>query len=1317
MIKKSNKSKIDKYSIMSGLFRDMNKGDTLMKRVITKMPRHLAVLMFITIMFTASLAFSTEVMNETFSQSSMEVSDGKVVGGEFVTLPGGEEGWRVAADNETAFRSDAAPSYIEYDIKSFNDINNGTIEFWVQRNREGGVYRTSGGNKETYDTVFELLGPDNITAISCTILWDYGMSVNESAIQFSHYNASTSGLYNVVWADTVPMGYKPAVGDWVHIALTFGDNAEDDNKVYINGKLSKKHYPVSTDHLSYTLFSDFLSRSDRLRIGLETGLDSSAYPGGISRLYRSVLSNLIIHDIIITEFTVDRFAFSGKPSGLRAEYVDAEVVLSWAAAKSTDTSGYNLYRKDLAGGDYVKINEDEVTETTFNDATAEDGKSYVYIAKGVSVDGAESNASNEAKITIVSEFYRVTETSTENDPTNLSGVYENGKITITWGAPRGITPSGYNVYRREGEGAARFTRLNESALTATSYADTGVEPGNVYYYLVTALNADGKEGKYPSEIKVEASSVAIGSVSIDPAREVRAGEEVTVTVSGTKGQAGSFSVAGVVDNVAMSEASSGIYYGTFNAPDGNIDSAKVTVNVGGVTKTASSTVTVDNYPPTEIIGLDIRNEWESELNIEWQSATEADFSKYNVYRSTEEITALVGLAPLVSIDNRDTTDYWDQTVTPNLTYYYAVTAVDRAGNISDLSSVVFAKVQQDTTLPVVFSVDESSKGVTLRSGDVLEITVEAETGNIASFNIGGAITNVALKEDERVGVYTGSYTVKDTDIVNDYVIVRLSDSSDNVSTYANDYKVNVDGRIPIDNTPPEIESISENSWSIAGFSGKLVTGDMLTVEMTGEPDGVALFSITGVKDKVKMIEDPGNPGDYIGIYTIQNGDYAEDTTVVGTLADAAGNVTAITASSKFSVDTNVNIEVTPSENSVPADEKTRIDVVAKVTDLNGDEVSGHKIKFTMTTTDEYTGIVGGGKYSEFKDLVGGKLRTEWRGETDAFGEVSAKYKAGFAAKTAIFLAKDLTTGNIGVGYLTSYVSASIDITLTQQVSQRRLRTVGRGVYINVTATPEKLTADGSSKSRIRAKVTDVRGQPVSGERVVFSMSSDNGKLAALDQVTDNRGIAEAVYTAGTEIGTVIITALDTSAGISGSTMVILMSDAPAKVYLSASPVTLPADGKSKADLKVKVSDVNDNPNQGAVVEYSIIKGRGSLDMDINETDINGETENGYRASHFPGTVTVEAKVTSRIPSEEESKRANGTIFIGDIYEDFETGEVKAWLKEVGDTIEKGEVVLRISTEMGEYDVTAKHAGTLYSIKKYARDDFDIGETLGIIEIE
>jgi fibronectin type 3 domain-containing protein len=57
---------------------------------------------------------------------------------------------------------------------------------------------------------------------------------------------------------------------------------------------------------------------------------------------------------------------------------------------------------------------------------------------------------------------------------------------------------GYNVYRSAVSGGA-YARLNSSAVTASSYTDSSVQPGQVYYYVVTSL-ASGAESSDSNEV-------------------------------------------------------------------------------------------------------------------------------------------------------------------------------------------------------------------------------------------------------------------------------------------------------------------------------------------------------------------------------------------------------------------------------------------------------------------------------------------------------------------------------------------------------------------------------------------------------------------------------------------------------------------------------------------------------------------------------------------------------------------------------------------------------------------------------------------------
>jgi hypothetical protein len=107
---------------------------------------------------------------------------------------------------------------------------------------------------------------------------------------------------------------------------------------------------------------------------------------------------------------------------------------------------------------------------------------------------------------------------------------------------------------------------------------------------------------------------------------------------------------------------------------------------------------------------------------------------------------------------------------------------------------------------------------------------------------------------------------------------------------------------------------------------------------------------------------------------------------------------------------------------------------------------------------------------------------------------------------------------------------------------RAQRGLGDQALLTLTAEPAKLTADGRSTSRIRAQLSDFGGQPLSGERVAFSLGNDNGRVRILQATTDAGGVAEAEYRAGTLAGTVTVTASVADLGVTASVQIVLMAD-------------------------------------------------------------------------------------------------------------------------------------------------------------------------------
>ena len=520
---------------------------------------------------------------------------------------------------------------------------------------------------------------------------------------------------------------------------------------------------------------------------------------------------------------------------------------------------------------------------------------------------------------------------------------------------------------------------------------------------------------------------------------------------------------------------------------------------------------------------------------------------------------------------------------------------------------------------------------------------------------------------------------------------------------------------------PTIRSVSDDSFKVAGISGKLVAGDTVSVEVKASPGGKASFDMGNVKG-IALAEVPptsGGPGvpavdngTYRGSYTVKPGDDYEDGYVVGQFV-SADNVAAeaVASSSKWTIDTKPVVTFAIDKKDLPADSssKARVKLVAK--DANGTALKGRHFKLTLATTDEYTGTVGAG---DFGQNVGASVETRWRGETDSWGEVEFDYKAGFAAKTVILTAKDLDSGGVSVDYLTSYKEASIDIALTPVVSRAATR---RGIQyiVKVEASRTELTADGKSRSVIRATVMDPGGASVANDPVVFTLSSENGSLRTIRGTTDASGVATAEYTAGRKIGIVVVTATASLRNASASVSITLLSDAPAKIYLKAKPEKLPADGFSRADLEVKVTDINDNPNADTKVEFKVAKGGGKLDYGDRLTDRFGDAANRYVAGTTAGIASIVATVRSKVPTEVELAKAKNVLFVP-YNADSDEIRVEKWLKKKGDSFVRGEALVEYTAGRSSavLVLSAPYDGTMGEQLVEYWDNAEIGQTLAIL---
>jgi hypothetical protein len=74
-------------------------------------------------------------------------------------------------------------------------------------------------------------------------------------------------------------------------------------------------------------------------------------------------------------------------------------VLTWQASRSP-VAGYNVYRREAPGANFLKVNSSLVQGLTYTDGSVENGKIYYYVTRSVDSQGSESFNSNVCAVVV-----------------------------------------------------------------------------------------------------------------------------------------------------------------------------------------------------------------------------------------------------------------------------------------------------------------------------------------------------------------------------------------------------------------------------------------------------------------------------------------------------------------------------------------------------------------------------------------------------------------------------------------------------------------------------------------------------------------------------------------------------------------------------------------------------------------------------------------------------------------------------------------------------------------------------------------------------
>ena len=171
-----------------------------------------------------------------------------------------------------------------------------------------------------------------------------------------------------------------------------------------------------------------------------------------------------------------------------------------------------------------------------------------------------------------------------------------------------------------------------------------------------------------------------------------------------------------------------------------------------------------------------------------------------------------------------------------------------------------------------------------------------------------------------------------------------------------------------------------------------------------------------------------------------------------------------------------SLDISLSREWLTADGRSRSRLTAVVEDASGNPTSGHSVRFTLLGDN-------------------GEIRVV-QGKTDSRGRAIADYIAGTIMGQVQVEVRDLTSGMVAIVPIELRPDAPAEIILVADY-------------------PEMTTG---GQNTLTVSVTDANGNPNASVDVLFDVASGGGFISAPTVGTDEEGVAEVTYNAGTEPG-------------------------------------------------------------------------------------------------------------------------------------------------------------------------------------------------------
>jgi fibronectin type 3 domain-containing protein len=371
------------------------------------------------------------------------------------------------------------------------------------------------------------------------------------------------------------------------------------------------------------------------------------------------------------------------PTGLVAVTgaLEGEIDVTWSASPEPDFDHYRLERNTDPGFG-PGTDPFDLPEPVFHDSGLTPGQTYYYRVIAVDTGGNESGPSNVDSA--------AAQDLPPSPPTGLVAVTGSaeGEIDISWSAN---PEPDIDRYRLERSLAPDFEPGSEPfEEPAVSFTDTGLIPGELYYYRVYAIDANDNVSA-PSNVD---SAIALdldptvptgltvlsgtGEGEIDAAWDSNSEADLSHYDLEWDADAG-FPAPTQTSTASTSHTAAGLtpgdtYWFRVRAVDDNSNTSDWS---------APESAVATDLPPAAPTGLlAVTGAAEGEIEISWDPSSDPDFDRYRLERSTAP-----DFEPGSEPFEGAVAYFTDSGLVPGETYYYRVYAIDTGENVSDPSNV------------------------------------------------------------------------------------------------------------------------------------------------------------------------------------------------------------------------------------------------------------------------------------------------------------------------------------------------------------------------------------------------------------------------------------------------------------------------------------------------------------------------------------------------------------------------------------------------------------------------------------------------------